>query len=77
LKIEEYLTVLITFGKYKLEFARVHSLAFKADWIVGIDKKPFSEEFISPEEAKTAKRVYYIKFSGEPGTRLIIMEQNK
>jgi hypothetical protein len=75
LKDEEYLTVLITFGKYRLEFARVHFSKFTEDWVIGIDKKPFSEENIEPEKAEMAKRVYYIVFEGSAlETRLVIIE---
>lgn len=64
LKTEEHLTVLITFGKQKLWFPDIHISKFNTDWIVGIDKKPYSDEFIRPEEAKITKRVYYIQFLG-------------
>ena len=62
LKTNENLSVLFTFGKYKLEFSKVHISNFDTKWIVGVDEKPYSEELISSSQAKTAKRVYYIKF---------------
>ncbi len=79
LKNEEYLTVLLAFGKYRLKFAGVHSSNFNTVWVVGVDKKPFSEENVTPEQAKTAKRVYYIKFSGYGlNTQLIVkVHKNK
>lgn len=58
------LSVLITFGKHKLAFSNIHISKFNERWTVGIDKKPFSEEFATAEEAKTIKRIYYIKFKG-------------
>jgi hypothetical protein len=76
LRNEEYLTVLITFGKHRLEFSKIHISKFNQDWIVGVDKKPFSEEFVKPEEAKITKRVYYIQFEGSGlGTQLVITEK--
>lgn len=72
LKTQEYLTVLVTFGKHKLEFSKIHISNFSVDWIVGVDTKPFSEELVRPEDAKTTKRAYYIEFEGEPGRRLVI-----
>jgi len=75
LKAEEYLTVLITFGKHRLEFSKIHISNFSVDWIVGVDTKPFSEEFVKPEEAKITERAYYIEFEGEPGRRLVITEK--
>src|SRR3712207_3678843 len=72
-KNQEYPSVLITFGKYKLEFLRIHISKFTEDWIVGVDKKPFSDELISPERAKTVKRIYYIEFKGKGiGTYLVV-----
>lgn len=78
LKTEKYLTMLVTFGKYRLEFSEIHTSKFSEDWIVGIDKKPFSEEFVTREEAKTARRVYYIEFEGNDiGTRMVVIEKKK
>jgi hypothetical protein len=67
LKMNENLSVLVTFGKYKLEFAEVHISNFNTKWTVGVDEKPYSEELISSSQAKTAKRIYYIKFQGGVG----------
>ena len=78
LKTEEYLTTLITFGKHKLEFSKIHISNFSVDWIVGVDTKPFSEEFVEPEDAKVTERVYYIQFEGEPGRQLVVtIKKNK
>lgn len=73
---KEYLTVLITFEKYKLEFPEIHISKFNQNWIVGIDNKPFSDEFVKPEEAKITKRAYYIQFEGNGiGSQLVITEK--
>lgn len=69
---EEYLPVLITFGKHKLAFSKIHLSKFTVDWIVGIDRKPFSEEFARAEDEKNVKRIYYIHFKGEPETQLVV-----
>ena len=77
LKTKEYLTVLITFGKYKLKFSDIHISNFSEDWIVGVDKKPFSDEFVKPEEAKITKRAYYIQFEGGDPSRLLVITEKK
>lgn len=64
LRDTEYLTVLITVGKYKLEFPTIHISKFSSDWVVGVDKKPFSDEIGWLIKTKTAKRVHYIRFTG-------------
>ena len=76
LKTEKYLTVLIAFGKYRLKFSEVHISNFTEDWIVGVGKKPFSDEFVKAEDAKTTKRAYYIQLEGgEPSRQLVITEK--
>lgn len=72
LRNDEFLSVQIAFGKYKLQFSGIHISKFKQDWTVGIDKKPFSEEFVTPEEAETIKGVYYIQFET---TQVIVKER--
>ena len=75
LKNQEQVAVLITVGKYRVVFPEIRISKFEEDWIVGIDNKPFSEEFVTPEEVKKTKRAYYIKFLGTGGvTRLIFLE---
>jgi hypothetical protein len=64
LRATEYLTVLITSGKYKLEFSKIHISKFNEDWVVGVDKKPFSDEIRWLIKSKSAKRVHYIIFKG-------------
>ncbi len=77
LMTEEYLTVLITFGKYKLKFSEIHISNFNENWVVGVDKKPFSDEFVKPEEAKTTKRAYYIQFEGIGLVRQLVITEKK
>lgn len=71
----EYLDVLITFGKYKLNFSKVHVSKFRESWVIGVDRKPFlSENNVSEEETKEVKQVYYIKFSGMGlSTRYVVL----
>jgi hypothetical protein len=74
---EEYLTLMIAFGKYRLKFERLHISNFKTDWIVGVDKRPFSEEFVKPDEQKLTEQVYYLRFEGEPGRQLIVTKRKR
>lgn len=74
---EEYLTLMIAFGKHRLKFERVHISNFKNDWIVGVDKEPFSGEFVKPDEHRVIEQVYYVQFEGEPGRQLIVTKWKK
>lgn len=74
---EEYVTLMITFGKYRLTFERVHNSNFTVDWIVGVDKEPFSEEFVKPDEQRVVEQVYYVRFEGEPDRQLIVTKWKK
>jgi hypothetical protein len=72
LKGKEWVTFSISFGKHNLVFSDIHISSFGMDWVVGIDKKPFSEENVKPEDAPFTTRVYYIWFKGgEPETRYV------
>jgi hypothetical protein len=73
-KAQESVTFSISFGKHNLVFSDLHISNFSVDWTVGVDTKPYSEEFVKPEEAKTTKSLYYIKFEGEPGRLLTVRE---
>lgn len=77
LTTEETLRILIVLGKHKLEFSSVHVSNFSEDWIVGIDKAPFSDEFVKPEEAKGVERVYYIQFLGKGLVRQLVVKEYK
>ena len=77
LMTEQSLSVLITLGKHRLKFPEVHISNFNTDWIVGIDKEPFSDEFVNPEESKSVKRVYYIQFLGKGLVRQLVMKEYK
>ena len=76
---EENVTLRITFGKYKLEFAGVHISNFAVNWIVGVDKKPFSEDLVDSEQnaEREIEAVYYIVFEGEPDRRVTVMKWKK
>lgn len=74
---EEYLTLMIAFGKYRLKFDKVHVSNFRTDWIVGVDTKPFSEEFVRPDEQRAIEQIYYIQFVGEPDRQLIVTKLKK
>jgi hypothetical protein len=67
LRGKEQLGVAITFGKHKLNFSDIHISNFDTDWIVGVDKKPFSDEVIYLDGAKAAKSAYYITFISDTG----------
>lgn len=77
LRREEYLTVLISSGRYKLKFADLHASNFRENWIVGVDNKPFSAEFVEPEDAKTTRFAYYILFEGIGLNRRLIVTLKK
>lgn len=76
LRNNESLAVLITLGKYKLEFSEMHNSKFNEKWVIGIDNKPFSEENAYLIDSRTVKRAYYINFVGSAlETRLFIQEK--
>jgi hypothetical protein len=68
---------MIAFGKQRLKFEKVHISNFRNDWIVGVDTKPFYEEFVKPDEQKSIEQIYYIQFEGEPGRQLIVALHKK
>ncbi len=72
---EEYLTILIEFGKYRLRFPDIHISNFTEDWVVGVDRKPFSDEYVKPEDAKGTNRAYYIRFEGSDPNRLLVITE--
>jgi hypothetical protein len=64
LRTSEYLTFLISLGKYKLEFHNIHCSKFSEDWVVGIDEAPFSDEIRWLIKSEKIRRVHYIIFKG-------------
>ena len=74
---EEYVALMITFGKHRLEFDRVHISNFRVDWTVGVDKEPFSKEFVKPDEQRVVEQVYYLVFEGEPDRQLTVTKWKK
>jgi hypothetical protein len=56
---------------------REKSSNFNTDWIIGVDKQPFSEKFVKPDQQNLIEQVYYIQFEGEPGRQLIVTKLKK
>jgi hypothetical protein len=75
-EIKNYKTVGVRFlsGGYDLFFNSVHPSKFSTDWIVGVDKKPFDQEYVTPKEARKLKLIYYLQFVSQQGddTRLVV-----
>jgi hypothetical protein len=61
-------------GKYNLFFDQVAVSSFDVDWIVGIDHKPFKQEYVEPEQVDKLKLLYYISFvpKDADGARLVV-----
>lgn len=78
-ELKDYETVDVRFlcGKYDLFFEDIHTAAFDADWIVGVDNKPFDKENTDSEEpippGKELLGIYYIHFVSRKGldTRVV------
>jgi hypothetical protein len=60
---------------YNLVFYPIYPSKFDTNWIVGVDKKPFDIENISPRKAKKFKLIYYLQFVSDKGddTRIVVM----
>lgn len=72
------LSVMFSFGKYKVAFADIPKERFREEWTVGVDEKPFSRELVSPSEETGVERVFYIKFrDGEKESFLIVHERKR
>lgn len=59
---------------YDLVFDQVYLSKFDTDWIVGVDNKPFDQEYIEPKEARKLKLIYYLQFVPRRGdeTRMVV-----
>jgi hypothetical protein len=69
----EWVNFIFSFGEHKLRFSKVHISKFGTDWIVGVDKWPYSEEYVGRKDAKRTHEAYYIKFQGKGlGTQLVV-----
>lgn len=70
----ETVGVRILSGDYDLIFDPVYQSKFNTDWIVGVDKKPFDQEYVSLKEARRLKSIYYLQFVSHEGddTRLVV-----
>ena len=70
------ITILFTFGNYRLTFPDIDSANLREEWVVGVDNRPFSEEFVRPEEAGEIKSAYYVQFeSTEPVRQIIVTKK--
>jgi hypothetical protein len=61
-------------GKYNLLFDHVTISSFDVDWIIGVDHKPFKQEYVEPETADKLRLLYYISFvpKDADGSRLVV-----
>lgn len=71
---QESIGVRFLCGKYNLFFDHVAVSSFDVDWVIGIDHKPFKQEYVEAEEAKKLKLLYYISFvpKDADGSRLVV-----
>ncbi len=58
---------------YDLIFHPIYPAKFDTDWIIGVDKKPFDADNVSPEEAQNVKMVYYAQFISREGDGTILV----
>src|SRR5258708_12082220 len=64
LRSENSIDTRIVFGKYDLAFGLIPISRFGEAWRLGINKRPFAEEFVvTPEEPSTPTFIYYVDFS--------------
>lgn len=81
LRDSETIGVRVVIGTENLDFSKVHISKFDNEWIIGIDRKPFSEEFADGTDMTKVKLIYYILFQSKRGldTQLIsvIREREK
>jgi hypothetical protein len=71
---QEKVGVRFTCGKYDLFFDQVAVSSFAVDWIIGVDHKPFKQEYVEPEAVDKLRLLYYITFVPRDGdgTRLVV-----
>ncbi len=77
LKNNEFFDFSIAFEKYQLDFSQIHISKFNTDWIVGIDKKPFSDENVDPQNVSSTKMAWYINFLGAERVTRVVIRLNK
>ena len=66
-------SVRFLFGDYNLFFDSVYLAKFETDWIVGVDKKPFDQEYVPRKEARKFKFVYYLQFVSHQGDDTVMV----
>jgi hypothetical protein len=66
-------TVRFISSGYDLLFHPIYPSKFDADWIIGVDNKPFDTDNVSPEEARNVKMVYYSQFVSREGDDTILV----
>lgn len=61
-------------AEYDLVSDRVAISSFDVNWIVGVDHKPFKQEYVEPEIAARLRFLYYISFipKDADGSRLVV-----
>lgn len=66
-------TVRFISSGYDLLFHPIYPAKFDTDWIIGVDKKPFDADNVSPEETRNVKMVYYAQFISREGDGTILV----
>jgi hypothetical protein len=74
LRDQKFLSILITFGKYRTQFSEVHVSKFAFDWSVGVEDKIISDEHVNPEERSEVKSLGFIDFLGS-GTSAVVVDK--
>ena len=60
---ERTITAHIIFGKYDLALYDIPISRFSDEWRIGVNKKPFEEQFlVTPEERRNLLFIYYVDF---------------
>lgn len=79
IKHEEKVRVRIFFGKHNILFEPIYLSKFETDWVVGIDHKPFDQEYVNRKDAPYVKRIYYLRFVSGTGddTQLVLKIMKK
>lgn len=74
IKKQQNVGVRFSCGKYNLLFDTVPTSSFNVDWIIGVDHKPFKQEYVEPQTAEKLKLLYYITLVPKDGdeTRLVV-----
>lgn len=78
-KLDEWVDVVIRFKKHVLEFHHLHSSNFNTDWVIGVDRPPYSAENLKGKDPRDVLSCYYLEFpSEEPGRKTtVVITRNK